>query len=260
MKLFTRQGSEFTGTASISEKGRPFQTVAVNCDRCHVVNGNRVWLMGIENGRPFSRTGFECWTCGNSGIRKYVEERLYTEAELATVNAAAQKRADKRFAAQQAAAAAKAAERVTAETAYRTANADFLSKIATLCVGDGQAFWDRLAADLLNWLRTPTERQTALVEVEVARRTQNSSSAFVGVLGVRQRLTITIERIVVLDSQFYGINFLTIARTGDGDVVTYKGRSNIGNKGETVTVEAMIKDHTVYNGVQQTVIQRPKLV
>jgi len=260
MKLFTKQGSEFTGTASISENGRPFQTVAVNCDRCHVVNGNRVWLMGIENGRPFSRTGFECWTCGNSGVRKYADERLYTEAELAKINAAAQKRADKRFAAQQAAAAAKAYERVTAEADYRTANADFLSKIATLCVGDGQAFWDRLAADLLSGLRAPTERQTALVEAEVARRAQNASSAFVGVLGVRQRLAITIERIVVLDSPFFGTNFLTLARTGDGDVVTYKGRTNIGNKGETVTVEAMIRDHAVYNGVNQTVIQRPKLV
>ena len=260
MKLFNRQGSEFTGTASVTEKGRPFQTVAVNCDRCHVINGQRLWVMGTENGRPYSKTGFECWTCGNSGVRKYVEARLYTEAELATVNAAAQKRADKRFAAQQAAAAAKAAERVTAEAAYRTENADFLSKIATLYVGDGSAFWDRLAADLLNWLRAPTERQTALVEAEVAKRAQNASSAFVGVLGGRQRLALTIERIVVLDSQFFGTNFLTLARTGDGDVVTYKGRTNIGCKGETVTVEAMIKDHTVYNGVQQTVIQRPKLV
>ena len=259
MKLFNRQGSEFTGTASVTEKGRPFQTVAVTCDRCHVVGGKRVWLMGIENGRPFSRTGFECWTCGNSGVRKYVEVRLYTEAELAKINAAAQKRADKRFAAQQAAAAAKAAERVTAEADYRTANADFLSKIATLCVGDGQAFWDRLAADLLNWLRAPTERQATLVEAEVAKRAQNASSAFVGVLGGRQRLALTIEHIVVLES-FYGTNFLTLARTGDGDVVTYKGRTNIGCKGETVTVEAMIKDHTVYNGVNQTVIQRPRLV
>ena len=72
-------------------------------------------------------------------------------------------------------------------------------------------------------------------------------------------MALTIERIVVLES-FYGTNFLTLARTGDGDVVTYKGRTNIGCKGETVTVEAMIKDHTDYNGVNQTVIQRPRLV
>jgi hypothetical protein len=34
----------------------------------------------------------------------------------------------------------------------------------------------------------------------------------------------------------------------------------IGGKGDTVTLKASIKEHTVYNGIRQTVIQRPKVV
>ena len=256
MKLFTRQGSEFTGTASISEKGRPFQTVAVNCNRCHVVNGVRVWLMGIENGRPFSRTGFSCWTCGNTGVRRYVEERLYTEAELATVNKSAATRAARKAEADRIAFEQAEAARIAKDADFRAANADIIAKLAGF---DGD-FWTGFRESFLQRAIAPTERQVALVEGEVAKRSQNASSAFVGVLGCRQRLALTIERIVVLESQFYGTNYITIGRTGDGDVVTYKGRTNIGDKGEIVTVEAMIKEHTVYNGVKQTIIQRPKLV
>jgi hypothetical protein len=260
MQLFTREGQEFNGTVNHNEAGKAVHTVNVVCDRCHVIGGRRLWIMGIENNRPYSKTGFECWTCGNTGVRATRQERLFSADELARVNKAAATRAAKRFAAEQAAAAAKAAERATAEAAYRAANADFLAKIATLCVGDGQAFWDRLAADLLHWLRAPSERQAALVEAEIAKRVQNASSAFVGAVGDKVTLTITVERIIVLESEFYGRNFITIARTAEGNVVTYKGRTDIGDKGETVTVKASVKEHVLYNGVNQTVIQRPKVV
>lgn len=260
MQLFTREGQEFTGTVNHNEAGRAVHTVKIACDRCHVINGRRLWIMGIENGRPFSKTGFDCWTCGNTGVRATRQERLFSADELARVNKAAATRAAKRFAAEQAAAAAKAAERATAEAAYRAANADFLTKIATLCVGDGQEFWDRLSADLLHWLRAPTERQIELVEAEVAKRAQNAASAFLGAVGDKITLTLTIERVIFLESEFYGRNFITIARAANGSVVTYKGRTDIGNKGETVTVKASVKEHVVYNDINQTVIQRPKVI
>ena len=31
-------------------------------------------------------------------------------------------------------------------------------------------------------------------------------------------------------------------------------------KGDTTTIKASVKEHTVYNGIKQTVIQRPKVV
>ena len=73
-------------------------------------------------------------------------------------------------------------------------------------------------------------------------------------------LTITVERIIVLNSEFYGNNYITIARDEQGNAITYKGKTSIGAKGETNTIKASVKEHTVYNGVKQTVIQRPKVL
>jgi len=79
-------------------------------------------------------------------------------------------------------------------------------------------------------------------------------------VGDKVTLTITVDRIVVLKSEFYGDNYITIARDERGNVVTYKGKTDIGNKGDTTTVKASVKEHTVYNGVKQTIIQRPKVL
>lgn len=258
-QLFTRQGVEFTGAVETNEAGKPVRLVNVACDRCHVVGGQRLWIMGMENGRPYSKTGFDCWTCSNTGIRKTVKERLYTETELARANKAAATREATRAAKTAAAAAQAAAKRAGREAAYRAQHADFLAKIATLCTGNGSDFWDRMAADLLLAFRSPSERQIALVEAEIAKRQQNASSGFVGAVGDKITLTITVERIVGFKTVF-GNQYIYICRTDSGDVVTYKGAAHIGGTGDTITVTAAVKEHTVYNGVKQTVIQRPKVL
>ena len=45
----------------------------------------------------------------------------------------------------------------------------------------------------------------------------------------------------------------------DGNVVVYKGSTTVGEKGETVTLKATIKDHGEREGVNQTIIARPKV-
>ena len=255
MELFNRDGKEFTGTPEINEKGKPYTQVAITCDRCHVIGGRRLWIMGIENNRPYSKTGFDCWTCGNTGVRKMVDDRLYTAEELAKINAAAQKRAAKRFAAEQAEAARKAAEQAVKEAAFLTSCSDF---IATLSKLDGE-FWDSFRESFLRRATAPTERQAAMVEAEVAKRAQNAASAFVGAVGDKIVLTIKIERLIPLESQF-GTTYINLCRDQQGNVIVYKGNSNIGEVGETVNVRATVKEHVLYNAASQTVIQRPKLV
>lgn len=257
--LFTRNGEEFKGQPDNSF-GKPVRWVNVACDRCHVIGGQRLWVMGTENGRPYSKTGFSCWTCGNTGIRKTVKERLYSEAELARLNKSAATRYAKRQAAYVAEQQRLSAERAEKEAAYRAQHADFLAKIATLCTGNGSDFWDKMSADLLLAFRSPSERQIQLVEAEVAKRQKNASSAFFGEVGQRLTITLTVERVITLESQFYGTTWITIGRTPEGNVVTYKGTANIGSTDDTVTLTASVKEHTVYQGVKQTAIQRPKLM
>lgn len=69
------------------------------------------------------------------------------------------------------------------EAAYRAEHADFLAKIATLCTGTGSDFWDKMAADLLSAFKSPSERQVALVDAEVARREKNAASGHFSAVG-----------------------------------------------------------------------------
>lgn len=255
-QLFTRLGNAFTGTVQFNDAGKPVRYVDVHCDRCHVINGERLWVMGTENGRPYSRTGFSCWTCGNSGVRSTRQERLFTETELARVNKAAATRAARKAEAERIAREQFEAARAAKDVEFRTANADFIANLYKL---NGE-FWDGFRESFLTRATAPTERQIALVEAELAKRAANAASKHIGDIGDKVTLTITVERIIVLESQFYGTNYITIGRTADGSVITYKGRVDIGAKGETNTVKATIKGHSVYNGVAQTEIQRPKLV
>ena len=259
-QLFNRDGTEFDGAPEHDDAGKPVRYVPIACNRCHVINGQRLWVMGTENGRPYSRTGFDCWTCGNSGVRGQRKERLYTATELVRVNKSAATREARKAEAHRIAVEQAHAARDAKAVAYRAEFADFLVKIATLCTGNGSDFWDRLAADLLVAFRAPTARQIELVEGEVAKREKNASSKFVGVIGKKIELRLTIERIITLQSEFYGTNYITIARTPEGNVVTYKGLTDLGNVGETRAVKATVKDHAVYKDTHQTVIQRPRVL
>jgi len=255
-KLFTRQGNEFTGTVESNDAGKAVRYVSVACDRCHVINGQRLWLMGMENGRPYSKTGFDCWTCGNTGVRGTRQERLFTAEELARVNKTAATRAVRKAEAVRVAAEQAEAALVANQATFRANNAEFIAKLDAL---DGE-FWDGFKNSFYSRQEAPTERQIGLVDTEVAKRQKNAASGFVGAVGDKVSLTLTVERIIVLHSEFYGNNYITIARDEQGNVVTYKGRTDLGSTGDTVTVKASVKEHTLYNGIKQTVIQRPKVV
>ena len=223
-QLFNRNGTEFNGMPETNDAGKPVRYVPVACDRCAVINGQRLWVRWIENGQPRSNTGFDCWTCGNTGVRGQRKARLYTATQLARVNKSANTRAQRVAEAHRIAVEQAEAARVAQETAYRAQHADFLAKIATLCSGNGSDFWDRLAADHLRAFSAPSERVIALVEGEVAKRAVDAASKWFGDVGDKVTLTLTVERIIVLEG-YYGANYITIARDEQGNAVTYKGRA-----------------------------------
>lgn len=254
-QLFNRDGSRFDGIPS-SSNGKAVRYVPVACDRCHVINGQRVWLMGMMNGKPYSTTGFDCWTCSNTGVRGERKERLYTAKELARVNKAAATRAARKAEANRIAAEQAAAARVAKDAALRAENAEFIAKLETL-TGE---FWDGFRESFFQRAEAPTARQIELVDAEVARRSQNASSAFVGALGAKIEVSVTVERIITLPNYGFGISYINLLRDDRGNLLVYKGLSDLGNVGETSTIKATVKEHSVRDGVQQTVIQRPKVV
>ena len=114
------------------------------------------------------------------------------------------------------------------------------------------------------------------IDARAARRAEwadkraalNADRAYVGTVGEKITLTLTIVHIVVLEGG-YGPSFIYITEDADNNVVIYKGNSNAvawtpegqpRGKGDTFTVIATIKEHGARNGVKQTVIQRPTAV
>jgi hypothetical protein len=259
MQLFTRDGAEFNGTPSTDDAGRPVRFVAIACDRCHVINGQRLWIMGTENGQPYSRTGFDCWTCGNTGVRGERKERLYTAEQLARVNKAAATRAANKTEQERIAREQFLAAQDAARAAFLAEHADFIAKVAALRGEDEDAFFNRVHLQLVRDLRAPTAALVQIVEAETAKRAANVASRWIGNIGDKVTLTLTVERIIVLRSHLYGDNYVNVCRTQDGHVVTYKGRVDLGSVGAACTVKATVAEHEWYDGVQQTVIQRPKV-
>lgn len=250
--LYTREGKEFTGTVNHNGK-YPTHTVTVACDRCHVFDGKRLWVMGINNNQPYSLTGFDCWTCGNTGVAKVFEARLYTAEQLARVNLAAEKRAE----AKRRIAEREVAEQAAREEAFRLEHAEFIAKLDSL----GGEYWTSFRDSFLSRGWAPSARQVEVVDRELAKRAQNAASAFIGAIGDKVTLTLTVERVLTLGDHYRPF-YIRICRDQNGNVVVYKGASDAlpWDAGDSSTVTAKVTEHTLYKGVAQTVIQRPKEV
>jgi len=122
----------------------------------------------------------------------------------------------------------------------------------TLWIGFKESFYERMQA--------PTERQIALVDGEIAKRAANAASAFVGNVGDKITIKVTVERIIVLPDYGFGVNYINLLRDEAGNVLVYKGLSDIGQQGEAVMLKATVKAHDMRDGVCQTTIQRPKVL
>jgi hypothetical protein len=83
------------------------------------------------------------------------------------------------------------------------------------------------------------------------------TSGWVGAVGDRMQFDLTL-RMVLTMSGMYGTSYLHVMHDSAGNVVVYKGTNKLGDKGDTVSVKATIKEHGTRDGVKQTKISRPK--
>jgi len=229
------------------------------CDYCGTGIRWEFWIKGSIAGAKQFKVGCDCVAKTGWGIDRFLEVRA--EHTRARRQAGAQKRRDARKAQIESERAQRTAQRLEATQAWRDANSPLVARLEAY-KGDND-FLRGSAQNLAYWGNL-TARQVEAVEscfavIDRLEATRTNSQHF-GVVGDKVTLTITVERIIVLKSEFYGDNYITIASDEQGNAITYKGRSDIGGKGETTTIKAIIKEHTVYNGVKQTVIQRPKKI
>jgi len=229
------------------------------CDYCGTGIRWEFWIKGSVAGARQFKVGCDCVAKTGWGIDGF--EKVRADHIRARRQAGAQKRREARKAQIEAERAQRQTERILAGLAWRDANSALVTRL-TAYEGTNE-FLRSMAYNLASWGNL-TARQVEAVEscfavidrLEAAR----ANSQHLGAVGDKVTLTITVERVIVLKSEFYGDNYITIASDEQGNAITYKGKTDIGNKGDTRTIKASVKEHTVYNGVKQTVIQRPKVV
>jgi hypothetical protein len=228
------------------------------CDYCGTGIRWEFWIKGSVAGARQFKVGCDCVAKTGWGIDRFLEVRAaHTRARR---QAGVQSRRAARQAQVAAERAQRQADRLEATQAWRDANSALVARLEAY---EGtNDFLRSSAINLAQWGNL-TQRQLEAVEscfsvidrLEAAR----VNSQHIGSVGDKVTLTITVERIIVLETQF-GTNYITIARDEQGNAVTYKGRINIGDKGDTNTIKATVCAHTVYNGIKQTTVQRPKLL
>jgi hypothetical protein len=229
------------------------------CDYCGTGIRWEFWIKGSVAGAKQFKVGCDCVAKTGWGIDRFLEVRA--EHTRARRQAGATKRRESRQARIGAERAQRAAERLEAGQAWRDVNSALVARLEAY---KGANEFLRGSIQNLAYSVTLSARQVEAVESCFAvidrQEFARANSQFIGAVGDKVTVTITVERIVVIKSEFYGDNYITIAYDESGNVYTYKGKTNIGAKGETNTIKASIKAHVEYTGVQQTAIQRPKVL
>jgi hypothetical protein len=229
------------------------------CDYCGTGIRWEFWIKGSIAGAKQFKVGCDCVAKTGWGIERFEEVRAqHTRARR---QAGATKRRESRKAQLEAQHAQRVAQRLEAGQAWREANSALVARLEAYT--GANEFLRGSIQNLAYWGNLST-RQVEAVESCFAvidrQEFARANSQFIGNVGDKVTLTVTVEHIIVIKSEFYGDNYITIAHDESGNVYTYKGKTNIGRKGETNTIKASIKAHVEYKGVKQTAIQRPKII
>jgi len=89
-----------------------------------------------------------------------------------------------------------------------------------------------------------------------ARNAPATIGRHVSTVGQREVFTLTINKLMELEGM-YGISYIHIMTDENGNTFVYKGSKELGEVGDTVTMKATVKEHGAYNGLAQTIINRP---
>ena len=88
---------------------------------------------------------------------------------------------------------------------------------------------------------------------------KNSNSNFIGVLGERIEIDVTVEKSTYYETAF-GTIFVFTMRDKNDNVIVYRGQTLCIQPGEQIRIKGTIKDHSEYKGVKQTIVQRVKIL
>ena len=228
------------------------------CDYCGTGIRWEFWIKGSIAGAKQFKVGCDCVAKTGWDIEGF--EKVRADHTRARRQAGAKARREALLAKQAIEREQAQAERLVASEQWRTEHAEVCARLAAYEGENSFLFNVKHTLALFGKL---SDRQLEAVESCFAvldrKETARAHSKHFGAQGDKVTLTVTVDRIVAIDS-LYGRTYLNICRTDDGNVVTYKGKTGIASQGETATVTCKIKYHTEFDGICQTVIERPKVI
>jgi len=272
---------------TFDKDGKAYATISATCDRC---GGSGIFYVAVHNGRgvPALPDAGVCYKCNGDG--KIIKDvRMYTDIEYERMQRS-KKRADEKKRKER---DAKAAERI-AEQNLRTLNKyGFENVDAYIVLGNTYDIKDKLKeagakfTPELHWV-LPTEptwlTTHSYVKVSVAdiftisngyfvlrddiREFRNAlepvRGEYIGKVGQRLSVTATLTKAVPYDASFgyqrrMTTGYIYIFETADGNTLVWKTTSALLDTGKEYDIVGIVKEHSEYNKVRQTVLTRCKI-
>jgi hypothetical protein len=260
--LFTRHGKAHTGPVGRDSKGNPFTTKPHTCSRCG----------GAGRADKWAHTGYVCFDCRGRGNTGTDTVKLYTADKLAKLNAAKAKADARREAARIAKAAVAATEAAARSEAFLAEHAALIARakphMEDAFIGDvmGKALAKNLiTVKQAEAVLASVDRIEAWAKAKAEQAVVAAASRHVGKVGERVEIAVTVERVAKYERpsfsnpRYTDTVFIITMRDADGNALVSKTPSFHAEAGEQLTIKATIKEHSEYNGEQQTVLQRIKV-
>lgn len=250
-ELFNRDGTRNTRVFAVDPKGRPWTSYVGKCNRCGGAGGADKWAY----------TGWTCFDCRGSGKGWPQHVHLYTCEELAKLNERKAKADATRAAKRQA-----AADKAQAEADAR--RADFMAVHGALIERAKPHMEDEFIADVIGkGIRyaqfSPAQADAVAKAIDriEERARKRAASGYVGSVGERLELEVTVERVSSFQRPAFNAPWTTETvwvagmRDSNGNALVSMG-SFSAEKGETFTIRGTVKEHSVYNEEKQTKLSR----
>lgn len=255
--LFTRSGDLYCGQYNLDARGNASFTRQCKCNRCGGAGRSDRW----------AHTGYTCFDCRGSGNSPRVETvKLYSAEKLTVLNARKAKADAKRAVIAQEKAEARAAEIAARADAFKADNAELLDRAANHM--DNAFINDVVTRATQNSQITEAQAAAVMTAIEriETRKAQAAASRHVGKVGERLEAVVTVERATYFERPKFGASWLVetvhvvTMRDDAGNAIISMSPSFCAKVGLRFTLRATIKDHSEYNGQQQTKVARAKAV
>ena len=256
-KLFRRNGQELNDAevakVTMAKNGQMGSFLEhFSCTKCGGEGGNQVW----------NYTGYTCYRCmgkttivpglGHVDPSSPAKIPVYTAEKLAKLNAAAEKKANKK--------AAKAEEKknnfleeyqdVLDAGKYYGMKNNIVKAIVEFCIARNRMS-EKQEQMLYKLFR--------LTQCRIEKEKDQHVPEHVGRVGDKMEMALTIIWEQAFASQ-YGAFWIVVYHSEKGDSFTYKGASPKGKKGEKEIFSFKIKAHEEYKGKKINIIERIKKV